>query len=610
VPFSSLRKTPRRAIRETPLIGGLLILLLLAAISPAARAQDVAVQDYLQRLPENTLLYISWHDLEGLPELRATNPLLRFIDSPEMKANWESLKEYRERIRARDEAPTPEAGRPGRAPEEFPFRKLARLLENPGVLALVIAPDGNDGGSRPPQLTALYLYDMTGMEELLAELETELTPPGLTRRTYDFEGVAVVETAGDKGPVSYQARIASWIVGGDDQETVEAWIRAVQMAPERSLKDTVAYRRATTVRPDGAQVEVFLNPEVLAQVPQERGEGENQPVGDELKALASPRWFEDWELFLFTATLADDRTRYDAHALHAGEAAELVEVVAPSVSHFPSLDFTPPDASSYAVIELDLSAIWRVLQEALQDLPPQSAQLAGGFQGMVEGLLGIPLDELVGAWGREFAQLSYASGEGEIPHTLRVLELADQQVILTALRALVVAFGPQMNLEELPAGPDEDIVYFRLGSRDGPSTFYAAVADKWLLVGRSREEISQALVRSQQGPTFSDSPLYRSLRGRFPPALSTFSFADAERLLASDWAEDMLRGLARSLVEAEHERDESGQAEPGAPEADDLPPPPTLAEPPELKIPLGYLKWWVSGTYRDEQGLHHSGYIE
>lgn len=630
----SLRKKTQTVTRETPLIGGLLILFLLMGISPAARAQGVAVEDYLQRLPENTLLYISWHDLEGLPELRATNPLLRFLDSPEMKANWRSLQDYRERIGAQGEAPPPGAGQPGGTPEETPFCKLASLLKNPGLLALVIPHDGGDSSPRPPQPTTLYLYDMTGMEELLAELETDLTPPGLTRQTYDLEGVAVVETVGDKGPVSYQARVDPWIAGGEDRETVEAWIHAVRTAPERSLKDSIAYRRAASVRPEATQVEVFLNPAVLSQVSERYGEEENQQVGDDLRVLASPRWFDDWELLLFTATFEDDRTRYDAHALQSGEAAGLVEVVAPSVSHFPSLNFAPPHASSYAVVELDLSAIWRVLQDVLQDLPPQSEQLAGGFQGMVEGLLGISLEDLVNAWGREFAQFSYAADRGGTPHTLRTLELDDQQAILAALRALVATFGPQMNLEELPTAPDEDIAYFRLGSREqqenappafesenGSGALYAAVTPKWLLIGRSRDEISQALLRSRQGPAFSDSPLYRSLRERFPPALSTFSFADAERLLASGWAEDMLRQLARSLVEAEHERDESGQAEPGAPEAvpsleeetisePDALPPPILAEPPELQIPLGYLKWWVSGTYRDEQGLHHSGYVE
>jgi hypothetical protein len=137
----SPRSLRENSLTATPTSRGFLVLLfLLLLISPlAAAARDAATEEYLQRLPEDTLLYISWRHLDSLAELRATNPLFRFLDSPEMKTNWKHLREYRQRTRSQNESP-PEAAQPAKGRDHIPFRTLAPLLENPGFLAATGEP--------------------------------------------------------------------------------------------------------------------------------------------------------------------------------------------------------------------------------------------------------------------------------------------------------------------------------------------------------------------------------------------------------------------------------------------------------------------------------------
>jgi len=586
---------------------------LLLALSPVVTAEELTTDEYQGRLPENTLVCVSWHDLNHLPQLRATNSLLRFLNSPEMKANWKRALEYRQRAR-KSEQESPPPGEEKAASADFPFRKLAPLLTNPGFVAVMIPSPESDPALPPPPSTYLYLYDMTGKEEALAGLEADLLAPGLARRAEEFEGVTLIELTDAKGGVSYQARVDHWLLGGGERTSVENWIRAVRHAPERSFKDSPAYQQARRLRPAGSQVEIVVNPSPLHDLLARTSQAGTAGPSGGLKELAPMLPLQNWELFLLSVSLEADRTRYDFHGIHFQDAGGVTDVIAPSVPHFPSLTFAPTDASSYSVVELDLQAVWGLLQAALADLPPQSAQLASGFEGMIEGVLGFPLDELIAAWGQEFSQLSYSGSGNDDVRTVRVLELRDRGTILAGLRNLATAVGPQLNLEELAAEPDSGVAYFRLGPAsdqkttsglepdDAPGAIHAGVTDRWLLIAPSREDLDRSLAQAAGGSSLSDNAAFQHFRGRFPRGLSTFSFVDAERLLASGAIRDLVGQIMSGLADANKKQDDSQDAE-SEPAAE---PRETF----EAEVPTGYLKWWVSGTSRDEAGLHHLGYIE
>jgi len=109
-------------------------LLFLLLLSGTAGAQE----RFQERLPENTLAYVASANREALESARATNPLLRLLASPEMKANWEALRRSRTRR-------TGQQAKESAAKEDEEFLEL---LQAPGLIAL-LPPDPH----APPRAT-------------------------------------------------------------------------------------------------------------------------------------------------------------------------------------------------------------------------------------------------------------------------------------------------------------------------------------------------------------------------------------------------------------------------------------------------------------------------
>jgi len=616
--------------------GGFLPLVLCFSLALPAAAQECDIASCQERLPEETLFYLTWQGLDSFKELRATNPLLRFLDSPEMKANWEALNEFHQRQEEAGAKRKPEADstEPQRTKSEMDLHKLAPLLSNPGLIAVVAPPATEAAAAERPEPGFIYLYDSAGKEDLLAALEARAAGKHQVTSEYDFEGTPVVETLDAKGkPKDYKARVGRWLVGGSDKAITESWIRRLQQAPARSLKDTAAYAHARTRHQPNAQLEFFLNLAAVSQLLQQ------VPIPTSKEAAVSPEQImdaiglDDWELVVATLSLERERARYDLAALHREGAGDLADFIAPSVADFSSLDFAPEDALSYSVVELDFSALWGYARRLLDTaLPPQQARLAAGFQGMAEGVLGVTLDELTAAWGTEFAQITYPLAAGEEVHTLRAQSVRHPDQILAVLRNLLAALGPQLNFEELPPeAPDQPVTYFQLSLPSGDADeeakapFYLGLTENWLFLGWSRAEIEAALARVGREPNLRASATFQETRARFPSSLSSFSFIDAERWLASGDVAKLLEGMAKSMAEAARRRQEGDEAEAEAaePETDEMEEPsaegPELArrepevpeiEPPQFQIPRGYLKLLLSATTKDAHGLYHSGYIE
>jgi hypothetical protein len=587
-------------------------------------AQEGNITAYQERLPEGTLFYLTWHGLDSLKELRATNPLLRFLDSPEMKANWAALKEFHRRqgeARAQRK-PEVEDAKPERTSLEMDLHQLAPLLSNPGLVAVVAPPATNAAESEQPEPGFIYLYDTTGKEELLAALEARARSKDQVTREYDFEGATVIETLDARGKSKdYKARVGRWLVGGSDKAITESWIRALQHAPARSLKDTATYAAARTQQQSDAELEFFLNlagvSQLLKQLPTPPAKGAAISPEQIVDAIG----LDDWELVVAALSLERERARYDFTALHRRGAGGRADLIAPE------------NAVSYSVVELDFSALWGYVRRLLDTaLPPQQARLAAGFQGMAEGILGVTLDEMTAAWGTEFAQISYPVSERDQIHTLRAQSVRRPGLILTALRNLVAALGPQLNFEELlPESADQPVTYFQLSFPSGDeddevrSPFYLALTDDWLFLGWSRAEIEAALARMGHEPNLRSSATFQETRARFPAAVSSFSFIDAERWLASGEVAKLLEGMAKGMAEAARRQQESDEseaeaevAEPEEPEEPSLEGPELARrqpevpeiEPPQFQIPRGYLKLLLSATTKDQRGLYHTGYIE
>lgn len=595
---------------------------LLSLLALPALAQVGDLESYQGRLPEKTLFYLSWKNVDKFDQLRAANPVLRLLDSPEMKANWQALREFNERQKKAQQAaakPTEEKKPTSAEPD---WQELAPFLTNPGLVAVVMPPPPPSGASAAtmPEPAFLGLYDSTGKEELLAEFERQHQMPGMKVRTYDFGGISVRETLDPTGkPMSYEAQVGRWRVGGDNQALVEDWIRAIQQAPERSLKDSAAYQRSRAYRDPNAQLEAFFNlaawSELLQSLPA------TKPGGPSPGKVAEALGLNDWDLVLLGLTFEPERVRYQLTGLRSAVPAGSSTILAPSVPEFPSLRFAPENALSYSVSEVSLPATWDYLQRAMTLLvPPEQSRLVEGVQAMLETVLGMKIDELTVAWGTEFSQISYpAADEGKV-HSLYVLSVRDQERVVTALRNLTALLGPQITIEEMPGEADPaGITYFHVSRATGaePSEpqplLHAALTAEWLLVGTRQDEVEKAARQTGSGRTLRDNPAFQQARARFPAELSSFSYADADRWLESGVVAGFLKEMAKGLADVGGRSTNPPAAEASTPEASTEPeaaPRPPAPEPPEFKIPRGYVKWIFSATWRDAHGIYHTGIIE
>lgn len=609
-----------------------LFLLALLALAVPARAQEPMLEDYRDRLPEQTLLCVSWQNLAELETLRATNPVLRLLGSPEMKANWRALEEY-QRERARKRAGDAKAAPATGPPAGDRVSDLAQLMTNPGLMAVVAIPPSGDPSAPQPEPALIVLYDITGKEELRARMAAEDRKPGEKRSTYELEGVTVEETRTAEGkPKSYEARLGRWLVEGSEKETFEAWLRAMQEAPAHSLRGSAAYQQAQSLWSPASQVRGFLNVSQLmdslrAVPPAKPGD----PTAIQVMEALS---LADWQVLTFDATLDARTVRYQVAGQHGGDQPGLLGLLGSPVGEFPSLRLAPPNATSYSVAQADLLAAWNYLLGAADAvIPPQQAGMVQGVLAMAEGLLGLPIDQLLAAWGPEYAQFSFPDGDSTL-RSVYALSLRDREQVLGVLRNVAAQKVVFLPIEEIPGSTPSpgnsgasDSVYFRLMSGSGESgeppkpSLHLVVAGNWLLVSERKEELEAALARADGGnqPFLGQSPAYQQARGRFPGSLSGFSFLDAERWLETDAAKQLLRaileGAARTSTESQKEPE--GEPDPNAEPTADAPSANDSAqaeEPqiplPELQIPRGYLKWLLSATTRDARSFRFVGVIE
>ncbi|MGH9779550.1 MAG: hypothetical protein ACRD5I_14185, partial [Candidatus Acidiferrales bacterium] len=340
---------------------------LLTLVVPAL-AQEPTLEDYRDRLPERTVLCVSWQNLSELEALRATNPALRMWASPEMKANWKALEAYqRERAPAQkvDAKAQPASARPAgdRA------RDLAQLMTNPGLIALVAAPPPTDASAPQPEPAMILLYDITGNEELVARMDASERQPGEKRSTYEFEGTTVEETrAADGKPSSYEARLGRWLVEGSEKDTFEAWLRAMREAPARSLRGSAAYQQAQGLWSPNSQVRGFLNAallmENLRRVPPAKP-GDPAPA-EIIEALG----LADWQVLTFDATVDAASLRYQVTGQQGSDTPGLLDLLEPPADEFSSLRLAPSNATSYSVARVNLLALWNQLLGAADAIIP------------------------------------------------------------------------------------------------------------------------------------------------------------------------------------------------------------------------------------------------
>ncbi|MGH9803594.1 MAG: hypothetical protein ACRD4D_00345 [Candidatus Acidiferrales bacterium] len=572
---------------------GFSILLFVSAAAAEERFQE--------RLPANTLAYVSSSGLASLESVRGTNPLLRLLAAPEMEANWEALKASQAR-------PKDPKAKPADPQQD---KDILELLKAPGLVAML--PPDNDApavAAGPAQAIFLFLLDTTGQEERIEKLRAHALGTGSTYESYEFEGVTVEEARSRAGVATgYLARVDRWLVGGSEKAAAENWIRAVRQAPELSLKNTEAYGNTRAMLGGSGQWEAYLNLPALvdffAALP---SLGPSAPPPEQLVAALGLRAFGP---LLATAEFRADTTRYELVLARREAAANPLDALAPAAPQFASLPLGGNDALGYSVTRVDLQAGWSYLHGAAATLFPPAALFVQMADSFLHEQTGFTLPQVISVWGDELAHFEYAGKDAMPLDTVWALRHHDRTRVLALVEGALPALGQRLGLQELERVAVREGVpaYYKLAFKSDASpveaqpeatpAYFLAVTDEWLLFALSEPALQRTLARGADGPSLADSEVYRRARSRFPAELSTFGFMDVDAWLASGVVERFLEQAA-AAQKAKPAGDETEGEAPAEP-------PPA---PPKLTLPRGYLKWIVTGTTQDARGVYHSGYIE
>ncbi len=575
----------------------LFALALSAGLVKPAPAQDLAIDDLISRLPAETLVLLSWRPGADFPQIRRTNPVLRLLESPEMAANWKELQQLDGPL---DDAPS----------DDITLDEVLTLMNNSGFIAL-LGPGPEAAGAFEPRVIAMY--DVSGNEELLEDLDARLKADGATSRTVTWDGRSVKESVDADGVVTrHSVRIGRWETAVTDSAMLRDWLERLEASPARGLGDVSAWQAALGRDDPDAQFTLFVHLPPLVDTflesvrpilddTEDEEARESVALGFEiLGAAAEVFGLRDWESISLRARLASDRLRYVASAAARHDDPPLLAVMAPGTADLASLAFAPPSSMSYSMTRLDPSALWGLIWEVIGAVvPPEQEPVVSGVMGMAEGMLGMPVGDLFAALGHEQAQVLYDAGREE-PTTLVVQQLVNRGALLTALERIRGAdLFDLMELTETGAA----VPLFRLrgppGDNGDPAfTFFAALTADWLVASEDQTVVEDAVRRGETGPSLATSPKFQRARAMFPGPVSGFGYADVD-----GWMQGMaavfLQGLVEGVIAARGgDRDED--------EEDDTVP----IEVPDFTIPRGYASLLVTATTHDARSIRQVGIIE
>ncbi len=561
-----------------------------------APAQDETItppQPTASALPQNTVFYFRWNPTRPLEEIPETNSLLRLFKSEEMRVNWVLVKDYFSRMTV---ALTEVPGEKSRKkPEdesaenkftefmaEFESEEVQQFLRNPGIGAVVLPPMSEDGLDVDDP-TILFAWHV-GDEELFEKAWSMASEGFKPLRKYKRNGLRIrVFGSSKKEEEVWLSRVGPLLVGGSRQKAAQEWMLALRDGTSR-LGDQESFRRAAEWRSDESLVEIYFNLAESINFAEEwdsrKPETEKKP-GDfdiELGNMFEAFGLKDWQSFLFSLALTEDRTQMTLSSLYAAEHSDGPAVIAGPVPEFPSVGFAPPDTLGYTVLRIDLGAVWGYAERAMRMLlPPQQIRWAFGVRGMIEGMMGVSIRDLADSWGPEYAQVIYIAdaedaaaaetdpcNEEDAPEecvpdlglrNLYAMHVNNPELIRTVVRNLLPMFAGQLEVKEEET---ETGTFFEV-KRSGEDVqslkeFAALLTPDWLVFGANRVELERALVRAKDGPALNEMEAYRTARDRFPAELSSFGFDNIDLWLESGKLDAVVQEVGRQIAIASRKK--------------------------------------------------------
>ena len=620
-----------------------LTLFFLGTTPSISMAQDSDNFDVVERLPAETFFYLHWKGLSSVDKHRATNPVLRLLNSDDFMAMVGAIKGYRDQLdKIRQDLDAKQDGKEKEAEDSDEkgslenWGSVLRALQNEGLIAAIpIAAADGPGSTNAIDLeeAVIALYDTTGIQDLIDNFDAHQRSRSSEVNEYDFGGVTVTEyvtrieteipqdeqdemeeTEDPSNPAEpeaaveskkdpermFRAQVGKWMVAGDDKAVFEQFLLAVQSAPATSITSNPPHQRARSTLGEGSTLEIYLDiATILDEVTQRAANTPGAPI-DPVKAIDASG-FNQWESLVVGGAVKSARITFNGGLLRrdAENSSDGDMIFGPPVAEFGATALAPKDALSFGAFQLNIGALLQSIDAIIMEAAPdaQKPQIMG-MKGMAMGMMGMSVEDFGAAWGPEHAQIAILDSEGE-SLSIHATSLDNRDGLVTAIRNLLAAFGGG-NVRELPPGESaDDATAFVFAD-----SVTASFQPDWLVVAASSDAVDQ-FGEKQPGSSLRDNANYQRIRSGMPAELIGMDYYDANRWIDSGQLDKALASILKQMAESAEGFIQIKVR--GAVEEDQKA---KIPAPPMLVFPRGFLNFTYGSVSRDAKGIYFSGTME
>ena len=616
------------------------VLLSVILSSAPVAAQDGGGFNAIDRLPAETDFFLHWDGLTSVNEHDATNPVLRLLNSGDLAALINAFKDYQDRLdEIRAEIDGEEKSESSSDDPTEDWAMVRRVMQNEGLVAAIPIVTVNSKTGKPvPEEAMLMLYDTTGNEDLIKKFYEDRSTKSAEVKEYDFAGVTVTEYVTrveaaipnddgegevdmdepDSPPAEekneepdryFRARVGKWLVAGDDKETTEQFILAVQNAPKTSITHSPRYQSARAMLGGESNLELYVDlASLVGRLAEATAEDKSLPFDSDKAFDASG--VTRWESIFMGATVASDRISITGGLLVRSVDDDGDDIFGPPVATFGASALAPNDALSFAVMQLNIGALVKSIDSMIMEAAPaEQKPMIMGAKGAAMGMMGMSVEDFAAAWGYEHAQIEILDDNGEA-RSLHATSLNNRDGLVEAIRNLLAATGEGGPVGELPPSDETDdantFAFYDSSAPPGPDgepgiSVLASFRPDWMLVASLKDSFTR-FDEKPSGSTLRDNPNYQRARASMADELVALSYMDARRWIEAGILDKALNKILSQAFESATDHARMS--------ADEETPEVSIPSPPVLMFPRGYLNFSYGSWNRDAKGIFFSGTIE
>ncbi len=573
-------------------------LVALLLIAPALLAQEIRLEE---RLPSKTLFYMLWRGSANHDAVRATNPLLRMADDPQ-------LLDFQKKMMTEIMRAVLPGGETTSAWQEMLTKPTGAMafgfLEGDAKAASVL-----EGASKFAARMFVVYHNVSKFDYDLywKQIESAAGTAKASVETVEIAGRKVKKLTIEKSEF-YQVGVGEYYFQAGTPEILNDLIARMEgnTAPADSIVQNAFWQSSRSQLPGATSVEFFFRfPKVedfgtLLPIPPG-----SQSAQFDLPAFLKALHLDRFHGIVGSVNFEAAATRTRISLLGDTSPGSLFDVFQSGAANFRSVAAAPSDAQYCAAYQLDLRKTYEFVRAVAEAAAPggQGAAMVEMAETGISAQLGMSIGDALKMFTGEFGIYPVKSSP-ESDDFVVVAGVENPEGVLKLLRLVLASDLSSEDVQGTTTYLTYATDYTDPKTQARRKQFRTiGVAPSAVVVAPRKTMVREALARmTAPSPAASlvTQPSFVSARGRLPQQLSAISFFDFSKM---EWEKLAAEGSA-AMQEAEKKAVEQQQKNPSGP------------KPPDIKIsalikdfPLALLKQYLhttfGGWWKDARGMHN-----